>query len=278
MNIIAVDDEHEALQLLERAILEVLPEGFLYCFNSSESALKHAACYRIDAAFLDIHIDGMNGLLLAEKLQEINRKINIIFVTEHSKYLQEAFSLHASGYIKKPVSAKKIAFELMELRYPVTLPKGEVRIRTFGHFEVYAGGRRVHFRRSKSKEILAYLVDRRGGEVTRRELAGILWEDVHYNRQKQKQLQTLIDELKRALREVGVENIIIQEKGKLLLDVTKVDCDYYRFNRWDAWALNAYRGEYMVDYSWAELTTGALTQTFFMNRDSQIKANISTKV
>lgn len=263
MNIIAVDDEIHALELLKRAILKTVPNGSLYCFSSSAAALEHAKEYRVDIAFLDIRIDELNGLQLARMLKDIHNKINIIFVTGYNAYLQDAFQMHASGYVQKPVSAEDVAAELEELRHPVKSLHSRVQIQTFGYFEVIVDGKTVHFGRSKSKEILAYLVDRKGRQVSRKELAYILWEDEPYTRQKQKQLQTLIDEMKHALRQVDAENIVVQEKGRFYIDVDLVDCDYYRFDRWDTRAVNAYCGEYMVDYSWAEFTAGALSKSFF---------------
>ena len=38
----------------------------------------------------------------------------------------------------------------------------------------------------------------------------------------------------------------------------RVDCDYWRMLEGDPGALNAYRGEYMMEYSWAELTAARL--------------------
>jgi hypothetical protein len=37
-----------------------------------------------------------------------------------------------------------------------------------------------------------------------------------------------------------------------------VDCDYYDWKEGKPWAVNAYRGEYMAQYDWAELTHGTL--------------------
>lgn len=42
----------------------------------------------------------------------------------------------------------------------------------------------------------------------------------------------------------------------LAIDVNKIKCDAYDFEKWDAIAINSFKGEYMVNYSWAELTTG----------------------
>lgn len=46
----------------------------------------------------------------------------------------------------------------------------------------------------------------------------------------------------------------------LAIDTGKVDCDYYNFLKGDRSAINSYRGEYMTQYSWAEVTRSALRQ------------------
>lgn len=40
----------------------------------------------------------------------------------------------------------------------------------------------------------------------------------------------------------------------------KLDCDYYRFLRGDAAAVNQYRGDYLPQYSWAEFRNGELSE------------------
>ena len=51
---------------------------------------------------------------------------------------------------------------------------------------------------------------------------------------------------------------LIKRRGSLAIRTGCLDCDYYRMLEGDMDAVNAYRGEYMTDYSWAELTAGTL--------------------
>ena len=44
----------------------------------------------------------------------------------------------------------------------------------------------------------------------------------------------------------------------IAVDMTKLDCDFYRFLAWDMEAVNAYSGEYMSNYGWAEFMVGYL--------------------
>ena len=86
MNVIYVDDERIALECFEyeaRALKEIAQ---LNLFDSAESALSFARQNEVDAAFLDIEMPEMSGLLLAKALREIHPEICIIFVTAYSNY------------------------------------------------------------------------------------------------------------------------------------------------------------------------------------------------
>ncbi len=260
MHIIAVDDERPSLQLLERAILSVAPGTSIACFESAEAALAHARESRVDVAFLDIEMDEMNGLLLAKRLKDLHGETNIIFVTGYNSYMGNAFDMHASGYVLKPISPERVAKELENLRVPVKHPDYGLRFQCFGSFEVFMDGKPVPFRRPKAKEALAYLVDRRGAGVSKKELAAVLWEDEPYTHSVQSHLYVLLTEITRALQETGADDIIVKRRGLYAVDTEKTVCDYYRYEMGDIAAVNSYRGEYMANYSWAEFTAGALTR------------------
>ena len=121
---------------------------------------------------------GMTGISLVKRLKFINPKMNIIFTTGYSDYAGDAFGIRASGYVLKPATAEKIREEIENLRYPVECPTAQgLRIQTFGNFEVFADGRPPQFKYAKAKELLAYLVDRRGALCSNKEIIGILWEE-----------------------------------------------------------------------------------------------------
>lgn len=258
MNIIAVDDERLALRALEYVIQSLFPDSTLACFSTPTKALEYAETHRIDIAFLDIEMGGMTGLSLARLLKDIYGKTNIIFTTGHSQYALPAFELSPSGYLLKPITTEAVAREIENLRHPVEENTKPVRIQTFGHFEIFVQGRPVPFVRSRSKEILAYLVDRKGASISRKEIAAVMWGDQDYTRSTQTHLQILIGDLMKALEDAGVGYILIRQHGSYAIDTTQVSCDYYDFNRGDPRAVNAYSGEYMTNYAWAEFTEGVL--------------------
>ena len=75
-----------------------------------------------------------------------------------------------------------------------------------------------------------------------------------------KHLRNLIFDLSHALEDAGVTGLLIRGRSTLAIDTGKVDCDYYNFLKGDRSAINSYRGEYMTQYSWAEVTRSALRQ------------------
>lgn len=259
MNIIAVDDERPALYTLRQAVLDAAPAAQVTCFDAASDALRYAGANPVDIAFLDIEMDEMNGLALAKALKDIRGDTNIIFVTGYSHYTVGAFSLHASGYVLKPINPQRVALELDNLRFPIQDEGHGVRVRCFGNFDVFSDGLPIAFGRPKAKEMLAYLVDRRGASVSKRELAAILFERDGYSRSVQSHLHVLFSEMMHALTSIGAQDIIIRHRGQYAVDAKRINCDYYRYEDGDAAAVNSYRGEYMVQYSWAEFTAGALT-------------------
>ena len=135
-------------------------------------------------------------------------------------------------------------------------------VHTFGNFEVFYDGKPLAFTRAKSKELFAYLIDRRGATVTTAEACGVLWEEKEYNFSRQRQFQTVVSELFKSLKTHRIEHLIYRRRNCLSVDVTGLECDYYRLLEGDSVARGQYSGEYMSNYSWAEMTAGFLSQKY----------------
>ena len=129
-------------------------------------------------------------------------------------------------------------------------------VKTFGHFEVFANGHPLVFEREKAKELLAYLIDRYGSSVTTEQIAVVLWEDRPYDKTLKNYVSTVLGSLKKTLRKVGKEEILIKSRNHLSVNPEKIKCDAYDYEKGVMSAVNSFRGEYMVNYSWAEFTTG----------------------
>lgn len=66
-----------------------------------------AAGKHFDMIFLDIQMEGRNGIETARAIREYDRKAVIVFVTAMKEYVFEAFDVAAFHYLLKPIEEKK---------------------------------------------------------------------------------------------------------------------------------------------------------------------------
>ena len=246
MKILLVDDEQLQLIRLEKACKAVLPNADYFCYNNPVKALDENSNTIFDIAFLDIEMPSINGIQLAKKLKKINPLIRVIFVTAYNDYALQAFNIHASGYITKPVNESKIKEEIDQLENVAPLSSTKkLQIKCFGNFEVFHKGEPVKFSYKKSKEVFAYLVDREGAAIGINELNTILWEEDHPS-----YLRNLIADIQKTLKSLDCDDVFVKRHNECYIDVDKVDCDAYEYKKDNPNAVRLYRGEYMMQYSW----------------------------
>lgn len=224
---LAVDDETRALKDLSEVLRAVAPDSELTTFSSPTKALAYGSENPIDIAFLDVKMGRMTGLVLAKQLKELQPDIHIIFVTGFGQYAVDAFAIHATGYLMKPVREADVRRELTFLYGD--RPHKKIRVQTFGGFAVFVGDRPVSFQRSKAKELLAYLIDRRGAAITTPFACSVLWEDEVYDRNRKNYFQSVLLDLRNTLREAGIEAILVKSRNSLAVDPTQFECDSYSF-------------------------------------------------
>lgn len=108
INISICDDENNVLDTIETLLLNSKFAGdFRYdLFNSIERMVNHQEIENIsyDIFFLDIELNGQNGLEFAKKLRRLNRTSLIIFITNYSNFVFEVFEVFAFDFIQKPIN------------------------------------------------------------------------------------------------------------------------------------------------------------------------------
>ena len=259
MRAICVDDERALMERTVSLCRELPDMEEVAGFTRPREALEWVSGHPVDLALLDVEMPGMNGIELAAAIKERQPDAAVIFLTAYPQYAVSAFAVRASGYLLKPVTMEALSADVRHAlsgkRRPLT---GHVVVRTFGSFDLLVDGEAVEFKPAKCREILAYLVDRQGGTVTRSELFSALWEDRAYDRGMQKQLDNCVRSLRNTLREKGVEDILEIGRGTLRVRPDRFTCDLYLFLEGDPDIVQTYRGKYMDAYSWASMTEGLL--------------------
>ena len=256
MRFLAVDDEKMMLNTLTEALKNARPDAEILSFLWPQDALEAAGKVPVDVAFLDIEMGGMTGLQLAARLKKVKPDIHIVFVTGFHKYAVDAFAMHATGYLLKPVSEEAINRELTFI-YGEPKTKSHIKVQTFGGFEFFVDGQPVKFGRIKAKELLAYLIDHRGAAVTAGDICAALFEDAD-DKTAKGNLRVLLHELKKSLKNAGAAELLVKGHNSYAIAVEEIDCDFYRFLQGDPVAVNAYQNDYLPAYSWAEVRNAEL--------------------
>ena len=121
MTIVCVDNTPIMLQSLKENAENAYPCADVHTYLTAESALDYVEKFGCDVLLCEINPPRLEGLFLAEKVKEINPKVNIIFVTvcSESEYAKAVMRLKPSGYLTKEATSAQILDELRNLRYPV---------------------------------------------------------------------------------------------------------------------------------------------------------------
>lgn len=259
MIVFAIDDEAAMLSELHNAISEASPGAEIHDFRFAADALEAITEKSIipDVIFSDIELPGMDGLNLAIRIKQLAPTAKIVFVTGYSHYAVDAYRQHINGYVLKPIDVQQIRQELDYLMSPDRPESCKLRVRCFGSFEIYWEGKPIAFGRKQTKELLAFLIDR-NSICSSEEISDVLWEGDSDIKACKTRLRSLLHDLKKTFSEIGAENILIRRRGAIGVDTSRMDCDYYRFLKGDLQAINAFTGEYMRQYSWAEATLGRI--------------------
>ena len=109
MKIAIVDDVAKDLSIEIDYLTTYISKNFptlstdLAPFQDPEKFLENFESNRFDLVILDIIMESMNGIQLAQKIREIDRDCSIIFVTSSEDFLIDGYSVFASGYLLKPI-------------------------------------------------------------------------------------------------------------------------------------------------------------------------------
>ncbi len=110
MKILICDDEIKYLEDLKRHIEVYMKSHFLpYKLFSTTSPMDVINRNEpFDLAFLDIQMNYINGISLAKKLKERNRRTVIFFVTSFPDYQDDAMDLRPFRFFEKPFQVDRL--------------------------------------------------------------------------------------------------------------------------------------------------------------------------
>ncbi len=140
------------------------------------------------------------------------------------------------------------------------LPSKHVYLRMFGYFDLFVDGEAVVFKHAKAKELLALLADRKGGLISPGDAISCLWEDEPCNKTTLSRYRKVAMHLRNTLKAYGIDNIFISNNGQRGLDITKTSCDLFDYLSGKEEYKGLFKGSYLLNYSWGEMTQADLSE------------------
>lgn len=107
MKVLICDDEPLAVERLSRLVSKMGHEVVSTAHHGQE-ALEQARLHQPDVILLDIQMPGMNGLVCAEQLSQLNPRPAIVFCTAYDQHALEAFKSQAQAYLLKPIDPQEL--------------------------------------------------------------------------------------------------------------------------------------------------------------------------
>lgn len=110
MRILICDDEECYIQPLRKCLEQYMAE---HSIPFDITKLSHPQVVltskdAFDIAFLDIQMEGVDGLTLAKELRRRNRKTALFFITNYEGYQDSAMDLQALRYFTKPFDPDRL--------------------------------------------------------------------------------------------------------------------------------------------------------------------------
>ena len=159
-----------------------------------------------------------------------------------------------------------------------SIKENKLYIKTFGQFDVFNNDKLVDFKRSKSKEILAILVDNKGSIVPTKYIADLIFEDGKYDRDRQKALHVYISDLRKTLKDLGHDDVVIKSKLGYSIDTKAFDCDYYDVLKGNNKVALTYDGRYMYQYHWSDTTNSYIDRLLSEKEDSSLNKGTGSQI
>lgn len=211
----------------------------------------------LDLALLDIEMPGINGIELGRRLEARHPGILLIYLTAYEEYAMEAYRLQAVSYLLKPVLRKDFQEAVSRIRKLLPEVQPHIRIQTFSNFNIYVDDKCIVFPYQKAKELLALMVDARGGQVTEEKVIACLWEDRCYDQKAKALYRKTVMELRKVLVNEGIQELCTFEYGRCRVNPDTFACDYYDLLKQPGGNYDMYmRMGYLNEYSWSEMSRG----------------------
>ena len=243
MTVLCVDGEDSSLHALKSTVMQCPDTTNAVFFTDGNDALTWAKEHAFDVVLVEICLHQENGIELALRLRQINPDTAVVFCARDSCHAVDVVNLHIdSGYLLKPITVETLQREIDHIKAVNLSRKYLITVCCYGGFEVFDKmGGPLRFKRKRSKELLALLIDRKGISMTAKEICAVMFSDDGVKDQKNMNyFYKLYYELIRVLTEAGAEPVIKKNGNCYYADMSLIHVSH----------INRNMKPYLEEYSW----------------------------
>ena len=121
MNVLCVDQDRTKLRQMKRDAKEIVPDARIAACRDPSRAERLAREKGCDVLLTNTVLDGSNwdGVMLAERIQRVNPRVNIIFITDHAdtSAAYGAWQIGASAFLLRSYEKRRLAKALANPRF-----------------------------------------------------------------------------------------------------------------------------------------------------------------
>lgn len=112
-------DRKRLRHMVQKYVRELKVEtAEIVVFSSAAELVKSYTedAVKADILFMDIYMEGMDGMEAAKTVRDLDGQSKLVFVTSSNEHGMEAFSVYADGYLKKPFDYSDFSNTMWPLR------------------------------------------------------------------------------------------------------------------------------------------------------------------
>lgn len=144
--------------LLDRFLSE---EGISAClrFFGEGAALLEGYNRDYDLIILDIDLPGPNGLVVAQRIRQLDAEVSMCFLTALSQLAPEGYSVAAAGFMVKPVSYSTLRLTLRRALNGIAMRRSQLIGIRQGKSQGFVDARRIVYIETTHKKTALHTVD-----------------------------------------------------------------------------------------------------------------------
>ncbi|MGE7091555.1 response regulator [Lysinibacillus sp. NPDC048646] len=235
---VLIDNEPLALHYFQNKLQNFLQIEVIQTFTSVKLFLNNLPSMEFEVIFLEIKLDELSGLEVADIIKTNRPHVSVIFITSYRDFAIQAYEVGALDYLLKPISHARLEKTVLRIEHEFSMQKLTqqasstlLKVQCFDQFAVYSNNSLVSFKTEKTKELFSYFILHPNMPIHRDYLIEILWPDLDYVRAKSN-LHTALSYLRKTLNNIGYTNCIIFTNKYYIFEKPNIMCDLYEFQKY----------------------------------------------